>query len=157
MAIYMDKAQPSAWKAAEQLSAAISQAAQEVGLPDTESELLKVRASQLNGCAFCLDLHAREARAVGIPQQKLDLIPAWRESTAFTAREVAMLSIAEAATVLPLTPASRTELAAAQAVLGDDAFAVAEWIATAINMFNRISILSHHPVRPRDAEGKVIR
>lgn len=154
---YLDKAAPEAWKAASAFSETVARAAAERGLTDVETEYIKVRASQLNGCAFCLDLHAREARAAGIPQQRLDVLPAWRESALYGEREKAVLAVAEAATRMPLDEDSIADLAAARGVLGDETFAAAEWVALTINMFNRISILSDHPVRPRDAEGIVIR
>lgn len=154
---YLDKAFPEVWKAASAYSEAVSTAATQAGLTLVESEFIKVRASQLNACAFCLDLHAREARGAGITQQKLDLLPAWRESDLYGEREKAVLAIVEATTRLPLGEESTADLAAARAVLGDEVFAAAEWVALTINAFNRISILSDHPVRPRDADGAVIR
>lgn len=154
---YLDKAFPEVWKAASAYSEAVSTAATQAGLTLVESEFIKVRASQLNACAFCLDLHAREARGAGITQQKLDLLPAWRESDLYGEREKAVLAIVEAATRLPLGEESTADLAAARAVLGEEVFAAAEWVALTINAFNRISILSDHPVRPRDADGAVIR
>ena len=157
MSPYLDKSAPELWKSVSAYSAAVSAEAVRLGLTTQETEFIKVRASELNGCAFCLDLHSREARATGIPQQKLDMLPAWRESTLYTERERALLAIAEAATRLPLTDDSRGDLVAARGVLGEDGFVAAEWIAVTINAFNRISILSEHPVRPRDAEGKLIR
>ncbi|WP_308493395.1 carboxymuconolactone decarboxylase family protein [Microbacterium terrisoli] len=154
---YLDKVAPEAWKAASALSASVTDNASRMGLSVAETELVKVRASQINACMFCLDLHAREARNAGIPQQKLDLLPAWRESTLFTDREAAVLAVAEAATRLPLSEDSHADLDMARGVLGDEAFAATEWLATTINLFNRISILSEHPVRPRDANGELIR
>lgn len=157
MPLYIDKTVPEAWQSAQQFSSAIDQAVAGSELEQREAELIKVRASQLNGCAFCLDLHSREARAAGLAQQKLDILPAWRESSLFDEREKAVLAIAEAATLLPLTEESRADLAASRALLGDHSFATAEWVAVSINMFNRISILSEHPVRERDIEGKLAR
>ncbi|WP_144794628.1 carboxymuconolactone decarboxylase family protein [Microbacterium paludicola] len=154
---YVDKSMPEAWQAALALSSAVRDGAAQRGVTPQESELIKVRASQLNGCAFCLDLHSREARQSGIPQQKLDMLPAWRETSLYGERERAVLAIAEASTRLPLTEESAADLEGALSVLGEDAFAAAEWVAIAINAFNRISILSEHPVRPRDADGRVIR
>lgn len=154
---YLDKAVPEAWKAAQAYSETVMREAADRGLSAPEIELVKVRASQLNGCAFCLDLHARQARQAGVPQQRLDLLPAWRETAVFTDREAAVLAVAEAATRLPLTDEAQADLAAARGVLGDDAFAAAEWVAVTINAFNRVSILSEHPVRPRGADGKTIR
>jgi len=104
---------------------------------------------------LCLDLHSRQARKLGVPQQKLDLLPAWRESTLFSDREAALLAVAETATTLPLSEDSKADLLAARSALGQEAFVSAEWVATTINIFNRISILSEHPVRARDAEGKL--
>lgn len=154
---YLDKAIPDAWKAASAYSDVVAKATAELGLTTAEAEFIKVRASQLNACAFCLDLHARESRAAGITQQKLDVLPAWRESSLFSEREKAVLAIAEAATRMPLSEDGEADLAAARSVLGDEVFAAAEWVALTINMFNRVSILSNHPVRPRDAEGNLVR
>lgn len=154
---FLDKAMPEAWQAAQAYSTAITEAASARGLHKVEMEFIKVRASQLNGCAFCLDLHSRQARAAGITQQKLDLLPAWRESDLYTERETAVLAIAEAATRLPLTDDGHSDLAAARVILGEDGFVAAEWVAVSINAFNRISILSEHPVRERDENGKVIK
>lgn len=154
---YLDKAAPEAWKAAGKFSEAVKRAAAESGLELRLAELIKVRASQLNGCAFCLDLHSREARGAGVPQQQLDLLPAWRETERFDERERAVLAIAEAATRLPLTEDAHAELEGARQVLGDTTFAGAEWVAVAINAFNRVSILSGHAVKARGADGEIVR
>lgn len=153
---YLDKSAPEVWKAASTYSSAVASEAERSGLTLQETEYIKVRASQINACAFCLDLHSREARRSGITQQKLDLLPAWRETSLFSEREAALLAIAEAATRMPLTEESKADLSGARTVLGDAAFAAAEWVALTINMFNRISILSEHPVRPRGDDGKVL-
>lgn len=153
---YLDKASPEAWKEAGAFAATVSQQALRLGLDPAEAELVKLRASQLNGCLFCLDLHSRQARRAGITQQKLDILPSWRDTPLFTDREKAVLTIAEAATRLPISDETRTELAAARAELGDNVFAAAEWVPAAINIFNRISILSEHPIHPRDADGKLL-
>lgn len=153
----LDKVMPEAWKAAEAFSSAIRSAVLERGLSVQETEFIKLRASQLNACAFCLELHSREARRAGIAQQQLDLLPAWRETGVFDERQRAVLAVAEAATALPITEESEADLAGARSVLGEEAFVAAEWVAVTINTFNRISILSRHTVRPRDTEGKIIR
>ena len=151
----MDKALPGAWKAAGAFAAAVSSETALHGLAPAESEIIKVRVSQLNECVFCLDLHSQRARELGVPQQKLDLLPAWREATLFTNRETALLAIAETATKLPLTEESIADLYAARAALGEETFVSAEWVAATINMFNRISILSEHPVRERNADRDI--
>ena len=152
---YMDKALPDAWKAAGAFAAVVSKETAKHGLTLAESEIVKVRVSQLNGCVFCLDLHSRQARKLGVPQQKLDLLPAWRDATLFSSRETALLAVAEAATELPLSENSKADLLAARNALGEETFVSAEWVAASINLFNRISILSEHPVRARDADGNL--
>lgn len=154
---YLDKSAPEVWKAASAYSAAVGKYAQSSGLSDQEAELIKVRVSQMNACSFCLDLHGREARSSGITPQKLDVLPSWRETALYTEREKAVLAVAEAATRMPLSEESKADLAGARAVLGDAAFASAEWVALTINTFNRISILSEHPVRARGADGELLR
>lgn len=154
---FLDKGMPESWKAAQAYSAAVRDEAARHGLLAQEAELIKLLASQLNGCAYCLDLHARQARQSGVPQQQLDLLAAWRESTRFSERERAVLAITEAVTRMPLTAATEAQLDTARATLGEETFIAAEWVAVTINTFNRISILSQHPVRPRDADGKIIR
>lgn len=147
---YMDKVIPEAWKAASAYSAVVAKEAARNGLTTQETEYIKVRASQLNACGFCLDLHAREGREAGITPQKLDMLPAWRESALYTERERAVLAVAEASTRMPLGESDRADLSGARLVLGDEGFVAAEWVASTINMFNRISILSEHPVRARE-------
>ena len=154
---YLDKSVPEAWKAAQAFSATVAREALARGISSEEAELIKVRASQLNRCAYCLDLHSRQAREAGVSQQKLDLLPVWRESSLYGERERAVLALVEAATRLPVDDDAAADLEAARCVLGEDAFAAAEWLAATINLFNRISILSEHPVRARDAQGKVLR
>lgn len=154
---FLDKGMPESWKAAQLTSAAVRDEAAQHGLLAHEAELIKLHASRLNGCAYCLDLHSRQARQAGIPQQKLDLLSAWRESMLFTEREAAVLAITEAVTRMPLTVDTEAQLEAARVTLGDETFVAAEWVAVTINTFNRISILSQHPVRPRDVDGKIIR
>ena len=68
-------------------------------------ELVKVRASQINGCAHCLDMHAKDARAIGEDKQRLHLVAVWREAPSFTPRERAALAWTEALTLLPETGA----------------------------------------------------
>src|SRR5665213_409363 len=64
-------------------------------------ELVKVRASQINGCTFCLDMHTKDARAIGEDEQRLHLVAVWREASCFSERERAALAWSEAVTLLP--------------------------------------------------------
>lgn len=71
------------------------------GLDHTLLELIKTRVSQINGCAFCLDMHTKDARAAGETEQRLYLLPAWREAPFYSDRERAALLWAESVTQLP--------------------------------------------------------
>ena len=93
----------SAWSvtpAATQAMLGIEAYLKECGLEPSLIELVKMRASQINGCAFCLDLHARDARRQGESEQRLYLLSAWRESSLFTKRERAALAWTEALTLI---------------------------------------------------------
>jgi AhpD family alkylhydroperoxidase len=93
------KAAPSAVKAMYALQAAVNAS----GLEPTLQELVKLRVSQINGCAFCIDLHFREATAKGERPERLYLLDAWRESPVYTPRERAALGWAEAVTLVSAT------------------------------------------------------
>jgi AhpD family alkylhydroperoxidase len=102
-------------------------------------ELLKVRASQLNGCAYCLQLHSNWARQSGVPQAKLDRLPAWREAPGFDTRERAALAWTEALT----DPQRRGETEAARRALHEifNQLQVLQLTVAigAINAWNRIA------------------
>lgn len=78
----------------------LGKTAHEAGLDDDLAELVKIRASQINGCAFCLQLHLNRARALGVAAAKLDLVAVWRDAGVFCEREAAALAWTEALTRL---------------------------------------------------------
>ncbi|MFI9005140.1 carboxymuconolactone decarboxylase family protein [Streptomyces sp. NPDC053541] len=88
---------PTAGKLIKHLSAA-GNAVTASGVPVLTQELVKIRASQINGCAFCLDMHTKEAEATGETTQRLIMVGAWREATVFTDAERAALELAELGT-----------------------------------------------------------
>ena len=90
------QAAPDAFKAMLALESAV----QRSGLEHSLIELVKMRVSQINGCAYCLDMHSKDARAAGETEQRLHLLAAWREAPFYTERERAALAWAEA----PATP-----------------------------------------------------
>ncbi len=79
-------------------------------------ELVRIRASQLNGCAYCIDMHTKDARAAGETEQRIYALNAWRETPFFTSRERAALALAESITLMPQThvPGADFEPAAAE-------------------------------------------
>jgi AhpD family alkylhydroperoxidase len=87
-------------KAAYQAMAALQQYVDTCGLERPLLELVKIRASQINGCAYCIDMHTKDARALGESEQRIYLLSAWRESPFYTGRERAALEWAEALTLI---------------------------------------------------------
>ncbi|MCS0500926.1 carboxymuconolactone decarboxylase family protein [Ancylobacter mangrovi] len=117
---------------------ALSRAAN-AGLDHGTVELVKVRVSQINGCAFCTALHLEAARKLGVAPAKLDLVAVWREAGLFDAREKAILAFAEALTAMGRAPLPEDALAGIAAHLSRAEIAhLAAAIAT-INAWNRIA------------------
>ncbi|GGW14158.1 alkyl hydroperoxide reductase AhpD [Streptomyces capoamus] len=145
--IFVDKQSPKAYHALVQTSEAVRAVAAEAGLDRVLVELVNLRVSQLNGCAYCLHLHTRAALRAGDTAQRLGVLAAWRETDLFTPAERAALALAEAITAAADTAAQDTAWAAARDVLTEDQVSAVVWVAVTINAFNRVSIMSRHPVR----------
>jgi AhpD family alkylhydroperoxidase len=145
--IFLDKQHPAVWRALNGLGLKVKEAAHEAGMEPKTMELLHVRISQLNGCAYCLDLHVRDAVKAGESPQRLAVLPAWRDTSLFTEKERAALALAESITTLPGHHSQQQEEDFAREHLTEEEFSVVSWLAIAMNAFNRVSITSHHPVR----------
>lgn len=116
-----------------------SRAVDASGLDKGLVELLKLRASQINGCAFCLQFHLNLARKLGLPQRQLDQLAAWRDSHAFSARERAALAWTEALTRMSAAPVEGTLYAELQAQFSEGEIANLTAAIAAINAWNRIA------------------
>jgi AhpD family alkylhydroperoxidase len=142
----LNTALPDAYKSVLTLSEQCDKAAADAGISPLTVELLRIRASQINGCAFCLRMHVRDALAKGETTDRIAVVPAWRETAYFTDEERAALAIAEEITDIANPPrASDAELLT---VLTSQQIAVLRWQAVTINAFNRIAISSHYKVGP---------
>jgi AhpD family alkylhydroperoxidase len=108
----------------------------EVGL----RELLRLRASQLNGCAYCVDMHSRDARAAGETEHRIFSLPVWRETSFFSARERAALAFAEAVTLVAADHVPDEAYAeVAEHYSADEIGALVSLLVT-INAWNRIGV-----------------
>jgi AhpD family alkylhydroperoxidase len=104
-------------------------------------ELIKIRASQINHCAFCLDMHTRDARKHGVSEQKLDVLAAWEEAeTLFTERERAALALTEAVTELGNGHVPDEVYARAADVFSERELGQVIAMAVTINAWNRINV-----------------
>ncbi|WP_349536618.1 carboxymuconolactone decarboxylase family protein [Rhodococcus rhodochrous] len=146
--VSIDKQTRPVYRAQVAVAVAVRDAVAHAGLDRTLVELVNIRISQINGCAYCLDVHTRDALAGGESPQRLAVLPAWRETELFTDRERAALTLAEMVTTLPTPDLQDRDYADARAHLTDDQLSAIVWVAIAMNAFNRISILSRHRVRP---------
>ncbi len=114
-------------------------------LPPTLLELVKVRASQINGCAYCLALHAVRARKLNVPQRQLDTLDAWRESTGFSDRERAALEWTEAVTLVAETHVPEPAWEAVKSHFSEREIVDLTIAIVEINSWNRLMVAFRRP------------
>jgi len=143
--VNLSRQHPGVYERLSSLSSAADEAARGCNLDARLIDLVKIRVSQINGCAFCLRLHTRDASALGETADRLAVLAAWWESQYFSPVEQAALALAEEATRLaPAFPGVD------RSVLTDGQIAAVTWIAVVTNAWNRVAIHSGYPVAPRD-------
>ncbi|MHC2337394.1 carboxymuconolactone decarboxylase family protein [Bradyrhizobium sp. USDA 4454] len=123
------------------------------GLEQSLIELVKTRASQINGCAYCINMHTDDARKHGETEQRLYLLNAWRESPLYSERERAALAWTEAPTLVAETHAPDADYEAVRAQFSDSELVNLTTLIGAINAWNRIAIgfRAVHPVKVKVA------
>ena len=129
-------ASPEAIKALSALEVAVNQ----LGLEPSLMELIKLRASQINGCAFCVDMHSSDARKAGETERRLHGVSVWRETPFFTERERAALGWTEALTQLSLTHAPDADYEALKAQFNDKEMVDLTLAISTINAWNRFAV-----------------
>jgi AhpD family alkylhydroperoxidase len=124
-----------------------SQVATESALPNTVQELVRIRASQINGCGFCTDMHTKDALAAGESQLRLNLVATWRDATVFTEAERAALALAEEGTRIAdaATGVSDESWQAARKHYDDEQLAALITVIAVINTWNRLNVISGTP------------
>lgn len=149
--VAIDRQHPQVHRAQIEVAKAVRRAAREAGLDRTLVELVNIRASQINGCASCLDVHVRAALRGGESSQRIAVLPAWRDTDLFTPAERAALVLTESLTTLPDPRIQDQDHAEAARHLTPEQHSAVAWIVITINAFNRVSIASRHPVHERGA------
>ncbi|MFN8174503.1 MAG: carboxymuconolactone decarboxylase family protein [Solirubrobacteraceae bacterium] len=109
-------------------------------------ELVKTRASQINGCAHCLDMHTKDARARGEDEQRLHVVAAWRDAPFYSERERAALAWCEALTLLPQEGAPDEVFAEVRDLFTDEEIGALTFAIVAINGWNRLAVGLRSPV-----------
>lgn len=139
-------ANPVASKVVKYLVSA-DRAVSEAGLPATTLELVKLRASQINGCGFCTDMHSKDAEAAGESSVRLNLVAAWREATVFTDAERAAFELTEQGTRIADAAGGVSDEAWASAatLYDEDQLAALVCQIAVINAFNRANVMVKRP------------
>lgn len=124
-----------------------AQIAHESSLPGTVQELVRIRASQINGCGFCTDMHTKDAQAAGETAQRLNLVAAWRDASVFSEPERAALALAEEGTRLAdaATGVSADTWNAVRKHFDDEQVAALITVIAVINAWNRFNIIAGTP------------
>ena len=139
----MGKVQPAAYKAMNELDKYVATSS----VPPLHRELIKIRASQINGCAYCVNHHTRDARKLGETEQRLYLTSVWREaSNIFTEEEQLLLEMTEEITLIHQHGLSDVLYEKSMSVFGEEKTAHIIMAIITINAWNRIGVgLKMHP------------
>ncbi|MFE4059542.1 carboxymuconolactone decarboxylase family protein [Streptomyces sp. NPDC059096] len=137
---------PASTKALKHLIAA-STALAASGVPNATKELVRLRASQINGCAGCVDMHTKEAAHAGETAVRLHLVAAWREATVFTEAERAALALAEEGTRIADAAGGVSDEVWADAAkhYDEEQLSALVWDIAIINAFNRLNVMTRQP------------
>lgn len=140
--VKIHEAQSAAWKAMYNFSASISNS----GLTPVQKQLIKIRASQINSCAYCINMHTDEALKIGETQQRIFLISAWRETDLFTPEEKAILALTEEVTLIYKDGVTDATYKQAEKFFNAETIAEIIIAITVINSWNRIAVSTHLPI-----------
>lgn len=126
---------------------AAGKAVRDSALPSVTQELVMLRASQINGCGFCVDMHTKDSLATGETQTRLNLVAVWREATVFTEAERAALELAEQGTRIADAAGGVTDEAwtAAARHYDEDQLAALVSLIAIINAYNRLNVIVRQP------------
>lgn len=141
--IDIQKTEPAAYKP----MMALEQYLHSTQVTPTQMELIKIRASQINGCAFCLNMHTKDALAKGETSQRIFLLNAWREAEElYTAEEQVILAITEEVTLISQHGLSEETYKKAEILFNEAYIAQIIMAVITINAWNRIAISTHKPI-----------
>ncbi|MEU3598940.1 carboxymuconolactone decarboxylase family protein [Streptomyces sp. NPDC006798] len=138
----LDALSGQTYQSMHRLASTAARAAGESGLEGALVELVRIRASQLNGCAFCVDMHTIDARRSGESEQRLYALATWEEAPFFTERERAALEFTEAVTLIHDGHVPDDVYERTVKVFGAEQLAQLLWIIVVINAYNRVAVTS---------------
>lgn len=136
------KVDPDAYKAMSGLESYV----RNTGIDKKLYELIKIRASQINGCAHCLSMHTRDARKLGETELRIYMLDAWRETDIYSEKEKAALALTEAMTMIAVRGVPDEVFKEAAKQFSEKELAAVMMAVVVINGWNRIAITSHTPI-----------
>lgn len=140
--IKIDEIEPGAYKAMLGLESYLAT----TQLTKTHKELIKIRASQINGCAFCIDMHTKDALKNGETHQRIFLLNAWKETDLFSEEEKVILAITEEVTLIHQHGLTSETYKKAEQLFDENYLAQIVMAVVTINAWNRISVSTHKEV-----------
>ncbi|MBC6451500.1 carboxymuconolactone decarboxylase family protein [Actinokineospora xionganensis] len=133
---------PELYRKLVDLHLAVDKQAVEAGVERSLLELVRIRASQLNGCAFCVDMHTTAAMEAGETPRRLHALPVWAGTGFFSDRERAALALAESVTLLSERRVPEVVYGRAEEEFDKDQLAQLIWAITVVNTFNRLAVIA---------------
>jgi AhpD family alkylhydroperoxidase len=140
--VNIEKAKPEAWKAMYNLSGVLNRSS----LSPIQKHLITMRTSQINSCAFCINMHTQEALHSGETQQRLFLLSAWRETNLFTEEEKAILALVEEVTLINQGGVSDKTYNQAEKFFSPETIGDIIMLTILMNAWNRIAVSTHMPL-----------
>jgi AhpD family alkylhydroperoxidase len=146
--VSLSKSAPELFQTLTKLEQQVTEFSSAAGIIEGFAHLLRLRASQLNQCAYCVRLHTKDALNSGESIERISVLPAWRETGYFTDKERAALALIEAVTFIADGQVPDSVYNQAVEVLSNEEITAVEWLGLVINAWNRIAIPSRIPVNP---------
>lgn len=146
--VHLSKTRPSAYEKLAAFSKEVGELARAAGMEPLLCELVQMRASQINGCAYCLRVHTKKSLELGETAERLTMLPAWRDAGLYSKRERAALALTEAITLVSHGNVSDEVYEASREVFDEEEFATLSWMIISINTFNRVAVTSRYLVDP---------
>jgi AhpD family alkylhydroperoxidase len=140
--INIEKTRPEAYKAVLTLAGVLNKST----LTPIQKHLIKLRASQINCCSFCINMHTKEALHIGETQQRIFLLTAWKDTSLFTEQEKALLALTEETTLIHANGVSSETYGKAKQFFSDETIADIIMSTVMINAWNRIAVSTHMPL-----------
>ncbi|WP_127819365.1 carboxymuconolactone decarboxylase family protein [Microbacterium sp. CPCC 204701] len=148
--VHLSRAARPAYQALSAFSQTVGEISAASGVDDRLKELVQIHTSQLNGCAYCVRMHADRAVRAGVSVDVIAQVPVWRDSGVFSERERAGLELAEAFVFIHDDGVPDEVYDRVGGILSEQEYVALSWILVSINAFNRIAVAGRYDVPPRD-------